>query len=169
MSKPYSNWIYAGMIAVVLGIAGFAEYVMGRLVMCKCGYIKLWHGVVYSSENSQHISDWYSFSHIIHGFIFYWLAQKLFSSLSWKARMVIAVIPEALWEMWENSAFIINRYRSATISLDYYGDSIINSIDLLRNYVCATIIIFRLQTTHHSSMNTPYSLPRVSLFSLEKL
>lgn len=128
MSKPYSNWIYAGMIAAVLGIAGFAEYVMGRLVMCKCGYIKLWHGVVYSSENSQHISDWYSFSHIIHGFIFYWLAQKLFPRFSWQARMVIAVIPEALWEMWENSAFIINHYRSATISLDYYGDSIINSM-----------------------------------------
>jgi hypothetical protein len=127
LSWPQGTLISIGVMVLMILVL----QQMGRTWICTCGTIKLWHGAVISSENSQHISDWYTFSHITHGFLFYCLAWYLSRHIgplrAVPARLVFSVVIECAWEILENTNMIIDRYREATIALDYYGDSILNS------------------------------------------
>jgi len=126
----------ASLIAAlaIWAYTAFILFAMQRPAICACGTIKFWHGVVASSENSQHIADWYTFSHITHGLIFYAFAHLFWRKWQWldgmpaRWALPIAVAIEASWEILENSPMIIDRYRAVTVSFGYSGDSIVNSM-----------------------------------------
>lgn len=116
------------LIAGLILIQAIILYTMGRVPICKCGTVEFWYGDANGAGNSQHLSDWYTFSHIIHGFLLYGLFHLLFPKMPLLTRLALSVGVEMSWEIVENTNFVINRYREGTISLDYDGDSIINSV-----------------------------------------
>jgi hypothetical protein len=100
----------------------------GRLWLCACGQLHLWAGDIWSSDNSQHLFDPYSFTHILHGIVFFWLLALIAPRLGLLWRLFLAISIEAAWELVENSAFVIQRYRITTAALGYQGDTIVNSV-----------------------------------------
>lgn len=119
------RWLIAALVLFLLQIV--ILYFMGRVPICECGYVKLFEPGVNSPGNSQHLADWYTPSHIIHGFLFYAFGWLLLRRRSMSERLTLAVFIEAAWEIAENSPLIIDRYRNATMALGYSGDSILNS------------------------------------------
>lgn len=127
----YSIKLQRKIVLAVLGLLATQAavlHVMGQPTICTCGYVKFWEGAVLSLGNSQHLTDWYTFSHIIHGFIFYWLSGLLFPRLSLGARLLLAMGVEIGWEITENTPAVINHYREQALAVGYSGDSVINSV-----------------------------------------
>ena len=129
---PHRRAVIASVVLALL--AGAILLAMGRNPICECGTVKLWHGVVQSAENSQHLSDWYAPSHFTHGLIMYffawllWKKWKLFGGRPIRWALPIAVAVEAAWEIMENTPMVIDRYRAVTVSFGYSGDSVVNSL-----------------------------------------
>ena len=122
---PRRYWLIA------LGLAFVAAAIllwMGRPLICTCGEVKLWVGEVHGPDNSQHIADWYTPSHIIHGFLFYALGWLFLRRNPPGDRLIGAIVIEGAWEILENSRWVIDRYRESTMALGYTGDSVINSL-----------------------------------------
>ncbi|MEW4449858.1 DUF2585 family protein [Qipengyuania sp. JC766] len=121
-------------VSIVIAIVAVGILLaMDRPPICECGYVKLWHGRINDAGNSQHIADWYTPSHIIHGMIFYALGWWLFArrepggSKAVRWGLPLAVLIEAAWEVLENTPFVIDRFRSVTANFGYSGDSVLNS------------------------------------------
>jgi hypothetical protein len=103
--------------------------VLGRIWWCKLGDYAVYVADAWnSSHTSQHFLDPYTFTHILHGVMFFWLARAIFSKLSTGWQFFIAIFVEAAWEVLENTNYVIDKYRENTASLDYFGDSIFNSV-----------------------------------------
>ncbi|HEX2763347.1 MAG TPA: DUF2585 domain-containing protein [Allosphingosinicella sp.] len=122
---PRRYWLAAAAIAA---LAAVVLLWMGRPPICTCGTVKLWVGTVNGPDNSQHLADWYTPSHVIHGLLFYALGWLCLRRNPPGDRLLAAVLIEAAWEVLENSPMIIDRYREATMALGYSGDSVINSM-----------------------------------------
>lgn len=113
---------------LILGIQAFSLMLSGQPPICECDYIKVWEGVVLSSGNSQHLTDWYTFSHVIHGFLFYLALWFFFPRMPIATRFLFALGVEVLWEIVENTPWLIEHYREQALAQGYVGDSIINSL-----------------------------------------
>lgn len=105
-----------------------ALFLFGQPTICECGSVKLWEGVVLSTGNSQHISDWYTFSHVVHGIIFYAALAWLVPGIPVRLRLLIALGVEISWEVIENTPIVIQHYRQQALAVGYNGDSILNSV-----------------------------------------
>lgn len=124
--KWLSNyWLIA---AALIASQGSVLFYLGQPVISRTGGMKLWCGDVLSRENSQHLTDWYTFTHIIHGIGYYWILGMVTPRASMPFRFIVAVAMEVLWEIIENTPMVINRYRRTALANGYSGDSIVNSI-----------------------------------------
>jgi hypothetical protein len=123
-------------MVVVIVAAAILLHLEGRWWICACGKVLPWVGKVCSSDNSQHFLDPYSFTHVLHGFLFFWLIAWLASPLNSTWQITLAIAVEAAWEVFENTDFIIERYRTATAALGYTGDTVVNS---LGDIICCLI------------------------------
>lgn len=124
-SRSTRFWLVVMAVLVISQIVSL--HLMGRVPICSCGYVKLFEPGVNTAGNSQHISDWYTPSHIIHGFLFYLLGWLVLRRQPIGARLTLALVLEIAWELLENSPLVIERYRTATMAVGYQGDSILNS------------------------------------------
>jgi Protein of unknown function (DUF2585) len=114
-------------IVLVLMATAYLLRSQGRLWWRPCNHLCLWSGRAWSSDNSQQLFGSFTFTHVLHGFLFCGLLTLVLPRLSALWRLSIAVSMEALWEVAENSEFIIRRYREWTVAHGYNGDTIVNS------------------------------------------
>jgi hypothetical protein len=145
MLRNNYRWIIGIFIAVLVLTAGI-ELWMGRSPLGPDGKFGLWEGDIWSSENSQRFADPYSFSHLVHGILFYGFLWLVARKLPARYRLLIALAVEAGWELLENSPLIINRYREATIALGYTGDSVLNSLSDILMMTIGFLFAARVRT-----------------------
>ena len=147
------DWPYILAVAGLIALLAIVLLAMGRVPWCTCGYIKLWHGVVQSSENSQHLTDWYTFAHVLDGFGFY---LALAGRRDWPLplRLTLATALAAAWEIFENTDFVIDHYRAATIALGYRGDTIVNSVGDVLACILGFLLAARLPVRMSVALGT---------------
>lgn len=121
------NWV-PGIVAAIIVLTACIEWKMGRSWFGPDGKFGFWESDIWSAECSQRFVDPYSFTHLVHGFLFFGLLWLIARRVPLRYRYLTAVFFETAWEILENSPLIINRYREATMAIGYVGDSILNSM-----------------------------------------
>ena len=119
--------LIAGLL-LLLAVTAVLLRLEGRLWICACGTIKFWVGNTCSSDNSQHLLDPFAFTHVLHGIAFCWILVLLGRRLRSTWQVLLAIALESAWEVFENTNFVIERYRTATAALGYTGDTVVNSL-----------------------------------------
>ncbi len=122
------NKILITLCAALVAAQMFALHLMGHPAICTCGVVRLWYADPSGPETSQHLFDWYSFTHVIHGFLFYAALRAVAPRSSLLLRLALAIGIEVTWEIVENTPFIIDRYRQTALAKGYFGDSLLNSL-----------------------------------------
>lgn len=125
--------VFGFLIALAMA---FLLRVEGRLLICSCNRFLVWVGDICSSNNSQQLFDPYSFTHVLHGFLLFWIISLVFGRMDPKWQISLALVCEAAWEVFENTPFVINRYRNETAALGYEGDTVVNSFG---DFLCAFV------------------------------
>ncbi len=133
-------------VGAIFAIHAVVLWLLGQPIICACGYVQVWHGSVLDAGNSQHLFDWYSLSHVIHGLLFYALFTYLFPRLPLAHRLLLSVGLEAAWEIVENTPAVINYYREQALAQGYSGDSIINSLSDAVAALCGFLFASRART-----------------------
>jgi hypothetical protein len=128
MNTRNPAWSYAMAAAVLVAVQVAVLHHLGQPFIGASGHILLWVNDPFSPDTSQQLTDWYSFSHIIHGFLFFWVLRLAAPRLPLPARLLIAMGIEVAWEITENSPAVIQHYRQQAIAAGYVGDSILNSV-----------------------------------------
>ena len=136
------------LIVLLVPLTALALWAEGRMFFCECGEFEFWVGDTCSSQNSQQLFDPYSFTHILHGFLLFWLVALVFKNRSPAWQLTLAAILEALWEILENTSFIIDRDRAQTAALGYTGDTVINSLGDLFCAIAGVLLARRLGWFH---------------------
>jgi hypothetical protein len=140
-AKKIAPWLAT---IVIVAAALVQLHRQGRMWVCSCGQVRLWVGNTWSPENSQQFLDPYSFTHLLHGFIFYGLLALIVPRWPLAWRLWLAVSFEALWEVVENTNFIIDRYRGVTAAIGYQGDTILNSFGDILSFGVGFMLARRL-------------------------
>ena len=135
---------HASIAVALVSLQALVLFLFGQPPIAADGHIKLWEGVVLSPGNSQHITDWYTFSHIIHGLLFYGLAWLVFRRQPVGVRFLLCVGLEMGWEMLENTPMVINHYRQQALAQGYMGDSIVNSVSDNVSMMLGFLVAWRL-------------------------
>lgn len=128
MMRYMTKGAWMAFVVVLVAVQAIVLWVLGQPAMCECGIVKIWEGVVTSAGTSQHITDWYTFSHVIHGVLFFFALSYFFPRMSLGAKLLVAVALEVGWEILENTPMVIEHYRQQALARGYVGDSILNSL-----------------------------------------
>lgn len=161
MTMPSVRPLIAAAVLVIAHI--LALHLLGQPWIAADGVVRLWEGDVLSPRMSQELSDWYSFSHIIHGFLFFWLTRWLAPRLPLSTRLLICMGIEIAWEMAENSPSVINAYRQQALAAGYTGDSIINSVSDVAMMCAGFLAASRLKGRHVVALALCFEIFTISM------